>query len=252
MPLFFQNLYFVFIYWTFQALYCKSIAFLQRVGIIDDIFDANSTYQWNLYPQWWPNSRPGRVNGLTERWRLDPNSPGSPSRRMLPPLRLLLRSAPGEAQCPISFLLRYGELWTDWHRTSRYDADKEESLELAAEEDIIAISGYSLDWVGDTRSLQAESSAGRSWGPHGTHTPRDGYSLRSSPDAPTNGLRLNHLSGDQTKAKIILRWLHQYNQMKTWMIVCICIVFYMINDCLHILLLWIAFIIPPAFKSSNY
>ena len=151
------------------------------------------------------------MNGLTERWRLDPNSPGSPSRRggMATPLR---GSAPGEAQCPISFLLRYGDVWTDWRATSSY-AGKEESLELSAKEDIVAISGYSGDRSGSTYSLQAESSAGRSWGPHGNHTPYGGISsLRSSPDAPTNGLRLNHLSGNQTRDKYILRWLHQ---MKT-------------------------------------
>ena len=128
----------------------------------------------------------------------------------------LLRSAPGEAQCPISFLLRYGDVWTDWRKTtSNTDAGKEESLQLSAKEDIVAIAGYSWDRSGSTISLQAKSSAGRSWGPHGDHRPGDGDSLRSSPDAPTNGLRLNHLSGDQTVNKYILRWLHQYNQMKT-------------------------------------
>ena len=153
------------------------------------------------------------MNGLTERWRLDPNSPGSPSRRVASPLQ---GSAPGEAQCPISFLLRYGDMWTDWRTTTNIDPGKEETLELSGKEDIIAISGYSLDFDGHTSSLQAASSAGRSWGPHGKHTPDDGYrSLRSSPDAPTNGLRLNHLSGNQTGDKYILRWLHQYNQMKT-------------------------------------
>ena len=153
------------------------------------------------------------MNGLTERWRLDPNSPGSPSRRVR--ATTLLRSAPGEAQCPISFLLRYGDVWTDWRSTSGGNPDKEETLQLSAKEDIVAISGYSHDSTGHTRSLRAESSAGRSWGPHGDHTPDDGYSLRSSPDAPTNGLRLNHLSGYQTRDKYILRWLHQYNRMKT-------------------------------------
>lgn len=156
------------------------------------------------------------MNGLTERWRLDPNSPGSPSRRVRGTISpTLLRSAPGEAQCPISFLLRYGDVWTDWRTTSSWDASKEESMELSAKEDIVAISGYSWDRSGATISLQAESSAGRSWGPYGNHTPDDDYSLRSSPDAPTNGLRLNHLSGDQTEHKYILRWLHQNNQMKT-------------------------------------
>ena len=145
------------------------------------------------------------MNGLTERWRLDPNSPGSPSRRvnMAP---TLLRSAPGEAQCPISFLLRYGDVWTDWRKTSWGDgADKEETLQLEEHQEIVAISGYSWDRFGWTGSLEAESSAGRSWGPHGYHTPDSRCSLRSSPDAPTNGLRLNHLSGDQTRDKHILR-----------------------------------------------
>ena len=155
------------------------------------------------------------MNGLTERWRLDPNSPGSPSRRVsvAPPL---LRSAPGEAQCPISFLLRYGNVWTDWRTTSLSDVGKEEWLQLGDNEDIIAISGYSGDRFGSTRSLQAESSAGQSWGPHGDTSSFGDRSLRSLPDAPSNGLRLNHLSGDQTLRKHILRWLHhQYNQMKT-------------------------------------
>ena len=155
------------------------------------------------------------MNGLTERWRLDPNSPGSPSRRVIRVAASLFRFAPGEAQCPISFLLRYGDVWTDWRTTTNIDPGKEETLELSGEEDIIVISGYSSDWDGVTFSLQAASSAGRSWGPHGTHTPSPGTSLRTSPDAPTNGLRLNHLSGNQTKGKFILRWLHQYNQMKT-------------------------------------
>ena len=155
------------------------------------------------------------MNGLTERWRLDPNSLGSPSRRVRV-VATLLRSAPGEAQCPISFLLRYGDVWTDWRTTSYGDASKEETLQLDGNEDIVTISGYSHDFAGSTRSLQAESSAGRSWGPHGGHTPYGGVrSLRSSPDAPINGLKLNHLSGGQTLNKYILRWLHQYNRMKT-------------------------------------
>ena len=114
-------------------------------------------------------------------------------------------------------------MWTDWRTTSYGGGGKEESLELSAKEEIVAISGYSWDGEGHTGSLQAKSSAGRSWGPHGEHTPSDGWSLRSSPNAPTNGLRLNHLSGDQTETQTgdkrilnyILRWLHQYNQIKT-------------------------------------
>ena len=128
----------------------------------------------------------------------------------------LPRSAPGEAQCPISFLLRYGDVWSDWRTTtSGANASKEESLlQLEASEEICSICGYSRDEFGDTYSLQAETSAGRSWGPHGNHKPYGHNSLRSSP-AASNGLRLNHISGDQTHGKRILRWLHQYNQMKT-------------------------------------
>ena len=127
----------------------------------------------------------------------------------------LLRSAPGEAQCPISFLLRYDDVWTDWRTTSWGDAGKEEILQLEQNEDIVTISGYSYDRDGDSLSLQAESSAGRSWGLFGGHKPVYGRSLRSSPSAPRNGLRLKHISGDQTVNKYILRWLHKYNQMKT-------------------------------------
>ena len=87
-------------------------------------------------------------------------------------------------------------------------------LQLEEDDDIVAISGYSSDSFGWTLSLQAETSAGRSWGPHGYHKPYGYNSLRSSP-AASNGLRLNHISGDQTEDKSILRWLHQYNQMKT-------------------------------------
>ena len=66
----------------------------------------------------------------------------------------LLRSAPGEAQCPISFLLRYGDVWTNWRSTSSYGgAGKEQTLQVAAKEDIVAISGYSWDKYGHTASL---------------------------------------------------------------------------------------------------
>ena len=153
--------------------------------------------------------------GATERWRLEGNSPGSPSRRVTV-ASTLPGSAPGEAQCPISFLLRYGDVWSDWRTTtSGVNAGKEEILlQLEGNEEIGFINGYSYDKSGSTGSLQAETSAGRSWGPHGDHRSYGGSGLRSSP-AASNGLRLNHISGDQTRGKIILRWLHQYNQMKT-------------------------------------
>ena len=106
-------------------------------------------------------------------------------------------------------------MWTDWRTTSNNDAGQEETLDLATGEDITSISGYSEDIKGWTRFLQAETSLGRSWGPHGEHKPDDGYSLKSSPATNHGILRLNHISGDQTEYKYILRWLHLYNEMKT-------------------------------------
>ena len=115
------------------------------------------------------------------------------------------------------FFFRYGNVWTDWRETtSNVDAGTEETLQLdsliQSTKDISGISGYSYDSTGDTYSLQAEIppavwSLGltkSSWGPHGDHTPSRGRSLRSSPDAPKNGLRLNHISGG-SGGKIILR-----------------------------------------------
>ena len=97
-------------------------------------------------------------------------------------------------------------MWTDWRTTSFGDAgQEEETLDLATGEDITSISGYSEDGGGNTSSLQAETSAGRQWGPFGDHRDR---SLRSSPPtSSSSGLRLHHLSGDQSKNTWILRWL---------------------------------------------
>ena len=162
--------------------------------------------------------------GATEKLQLEENSLQLASRR-IPPRRILPRripalplpgSAPGEAHCPITFFLRYGKVWTDWRRTSRASADKEETLLLNSNvnEEITAISGYSFDRFGDTCSLQVESSAGRSWGPHGNHRSYDETSFRSSTDASSNGLKLIHISGDHTDTKYILRYLHQHNHME--------------------------------------
>ena len=110
---------------------------------------------------------------------------------------------------------RYGNEWSGWHTISISDhaAGREETLVLASGEEITSISGYSEDIKGWTRFLQAETSLGRSWGPHGEHKPDDGYSLKSSPATNHGILRLNHISGDQTEYKYLLRWL--YNEMKT-------------------------------------
>ena len=114
---------------------------------------------------------------------------------------------------------RYDNEWSNWHRTSGFAADKEETLELASGEEITSISGFTWNSDGATRSLQAETSAGRSWGPHGRHQPTVGISLRSSP-ANKNALRLHHISGNETRGKSTLRWLRQYNKRKTKTFIC--------------------------------
>ena len=115
--------------------------------------------------------------------------------------------------------LRYDNEWSTWRKTTNDYAGKEETLELASGEEITSISGFSYNSSGNTHSLQAETSAGRSWGPHGEHKPIDGRSLRSSP-ANKNALRLHHISGNETRGKKILRWLRQYNQRKTKTFIC--------------------------------
>ena len=98
-------------------------------------------------------------------------------------------------------------MWTDWRTTSDYDASpEEETLDLSMGEDIAFISGYSGDDNGYTFSLQAETSSGRKWGPFGNDRNASGISLRSSPPT-SSGLRLHHLSGDQSVGNRILRWL---------------------------------------------
>ena len=102
-------------------------------------------------------------------------------------------------------LLRYGNNWTDWRRGGSDDGSQEEMLELdtTKEEAVTAVSGYSFDNDGDTYSLLATTTAGRSWGPHGEHKPYEGFtSLRNSPGGK---LRLRFLSGDQTEDNLILR-----------------------------------------------
>ena len=129
----------------------------------------------------------------------------------------------------ISF--RYDNEWSAWRTISHpsyADPGIEETLELASGEEINSIAGFSDNRDFVTHSLQAETSTGRSWGPHGDVSARDGTSLRSSPTTNT-GLRLHHISGqtglrrpDQhgeygpwREDKYILRWLPQYNSMKT-------------------------------------
>ena len=96
-------------------------------------------------------------------------------------------------------------MWSDWRKTSKGAAGRgAETLDLAMGEDINSISGYSIDTTGTTLSLEAETSAGRKWGwgPFGDHSA--GYGLSSSP-LTSSGLRLHHLSGDQSGGDRILR-----------------------------------------------
>ena len=114
---------------------------------------------------------------------------------------------------------RYDNEWSTWRTTGYGNPGKEETLELASGEEITSISGFTRNSSGDTLSLQAETSAGRSWGTYGSHKPRDGFSLRSSL-ATKNALRLHHISGNETRGKSTLRWLRQYNQRKTKTFIC--------------------------------
>merc|ERR1712013_1310 len=112
--------------------------------------------------------------------------------------------------------LRYGNTWAPWRRCSDIDdGGEEEIIELGSNEGINRLRGCS--WAtGNTRSLEATTTTGRTWGPHGSHKP-DAilhldvdletlgiFSLRPSPDA--NNLTLRFISGDQTAYKWILRF----------------------------------------------
>ena len=130
----------------------------------------------------------------------------STSRRMT---TLLLGSGRGEFQrFSYLLLLRYRDNWTPWRGCGNFYTHlvpHNEMFELdnTKEEAVTAVSGYSYDYHGETQSLEASTTAGRNWGPHGYHTPDDGRSsLRNSPNA---NLRLRFLSGDQTKNNWILR-----------------------------------------------
>ena len=81
-------------------------------------------------------------------------------------------------------------------------------IELRSNEGINRLSGYSYDNDGLTRSLEATTTTGSTWGPHGSHRPGDYAFLRSSPDA--DNLTLRFISGDQTTDKILLRWLSSF------------------------------------------
>ena len=95
-------------------------------------------------------------------------------------------------------------MWSTWRKTGLLDAYKEETLELAANEDIAHISGYSYDDDGSTSSLHVETSTGRRW-EQGKHVGNDYISLRSSPPSRSSGLRLKYISGNESQDKWIVR-----------------------------------------------
>ena len=98
-------------------------------------------------------------------------------------------------------------MWSRWRKTSSWTASQEETLELAANEDIAHISGYSCDDYGTTSSLHVETSTGRRWEQGDYHFGSDYRSLRSSP-AISNGLRLKYISGNESRDdRVIVRWL---------------------------------------------
>ena len=76
-------------------------------------------------------------------------------------------------------------------------------MELSESESITSIEGVSRDADGWTWSLLAETSQGKTWGPHGLHQPNDsGWSLRPS---PRGNIKLAFISGEETGDKWILR-----------------------------------------------
>ena len=94
-----------------------------------------------------------------------------------------------------------------WRRTGYgTGSSQEETLELAANEDIAHISGYYYDDDGWTLSLHVETSTGRRW-EQGDHFASSGRSLRSSPPSRSSGLRLKYISGNESVGKFIVRWL---------------------------------------------
>ena len=103
----------------------------------------------------------------------------------------------------LCFFSRYGETWTEKHQLNGGDDDgEEETLELSETESITSIDGVSNDGGGNTWSLLAETSQGKTWGPHGYHKPDLGDSLRPS---PRGNIKLAFISGDETRDKWILR-----------------------------------------------
>ena len=101
------------------------------------------------------------------------------------------------------FFFRYGETWAEKHKVDGNNDDGgEETLELSEREFITGIDGLSDDKFGGILSLLAETSHGKTWGPHGFHKPASDTSLRPS---PRGNIKLAFISGDDTEYEWILR-----------------------------------------------
>ena len=102
-------------------------------------------------------------------------------------------------------LARYGDQWTDYRQVGRYTGEKVREVELG-DQAVTAITGYSRDSGGYTRSLGATIGPAKLWGPWGEHKPYPGWTLRPSPDI--QGLTLAFLSGceESGKFRLIFHW----------------------------------------------
>ena len=102
-------------------------------------------------------------------------------------------------------LPRYGDQWTEDRQVSAIRGGRVREVELG-DQAITAITGYSHDREGWTRSLGATIGPAKQWGPWGFHWPFTGHSLRPSPAHP--GLSLAFLSGCEKvgEKRLICHW----------------------------------------------
>ena len=105
-------------------------------------------------------------------------------------------------QCEPCSCSRYGETWAEQFREVNYrdDFGGEETLDLRATESIKSINGCSYDGAGYTVSLQAETSAGVSWGHVGDYQP---VGLRPS---PRGKIKLAFISGKEEDGNFCVRY----------------------------------------------
>ena len=77
---------------------------------------------------------------------------------------------------------------------------------MSESESITSIDGVSYDDGGYTYSLLAETSQGKTWGPHGDHKTGSNiiYSISLRP-SPRGNIKLAFISGEETENKWLLR-----------------------------------------------